>query len=504
MTLQATSPAYSDTAHLLRRAGFGATPSDIQAAVDQGLPATTRTLLDYETVPDQIDDDAVIEKLKDALPEAVRDFADVRLPTRLLQIWWMYRMCATQRPLQEKMVLFWHNHFTSKGQGQDGDLMLSQNQLFRRNALGNFRTLVLDVSKDPEMLRYLNGAQNFKAHPNENYARELMELFTCGRVGPDGKPNYTEDDVKNSAKAFSGWNERAQDFSFNPNQHDDTAKTFMGHTGDLDGDDIVDILVGMPATGYYICHKLFRYFAYDDPEPEVMASLVDTYFNSGYEIKPVVEQILTSKAFFSDKARGAVIKQPADFVVGSVKMLGLAPSCAPEPEYLFSDAPGQTVPNLPNQPRFRAYLNQNRRGYAGTPIGRLGLMATACRSMGQDLFAPPTVKGWDGGPMWINTDTMQARARFGYAVSSLPDLNLSSLDSLDNTSLRTASFTGGAVTADQAQQMVTAAAIQLGPLQLPAPTQQALVAYGVQETSPDQCMRGILSLMMATPEYQVS
>jgi len=200
------SQTYLDTAHLLRRAGFGGTSEEIQAASQRGLAATTQGLLDYETTPDTVDDDAVIEKLKTALPEAARDLAELRLPILLVQIWWIYRMLATERPLEEKMVLFWHNHFTSSD--TNGSLMLEQNQLYRQYALGNFRSLTLAASKNPEMLQYLNNAQNYKAHPNENYARELMELFTCGRVGPDGKPNYTEDDIKASARAFSGWNSR--------------------------------------------------------------------------------------------------------------------------------------------------------------------------------------------------------------------------------------------------------------------------------------------------------
>ena len=504
MEPQPTSQAYLDTAHLLRRAAFGGTPAQIQQASEHGIAATVQGLVNYEATPDAINDDAVIEKLKTALPEAARALTQLRLPTRLVQVWWLYRMLATPRPLQEKMVLFWHNHFTSKDGDGQGLPMLVQNQLFRRNALGNFRTLALAVSKDPEMLRYLNGNQNYKAHPNENYARELMELFTCGRVGPDGKPNYTEDDIKASARAFSGWNLRAQQFYYNPGQHDDTPKTFMGRTGNFNGDDIVDILVALPATAYYVCHKLFRYFAYDDPEPAVMKTLTDTYYNSGYEIRPIVEQILTSNAFFSAKARGAVIKSPADYVVGSIRMLGLAPAFAPDPQYLFGEDPNGQPTSLPDSRPFRAYAG--KRGGLGSPVGRLVFLANQIRNMGQDLLGPPTVKGWDGGEMWINTDTLQARARFAMALSMLPDLEIEGLSELAGApTARPVGFgQGSGIDRGAAERMLNAILTQLGPIRIAASSRQSILDYAVQEPGAQLALRGMLSLVMGTPEYQVA
>ena len=216
--------------------------------------------------------------------------------------------------------MFWHGHFTSKDGGNQGDLLYRQNQLFRQHALGNFRTLTLAVSRDPEMLRYLNGNQNFKAHPNENYGRELMELFTCG-IG-----NYTEDDVKAAARAFSGWNTKGRAFRFNPSQHDDSPKTFLGKTGNWNGDDVVDRLVAHPATARRLCTKLWEFFAYSNPEPAVLRALTETYFASGYDVRAVLGRIFRSRAFYSDRARLAVIKSPTQYVVGSVKLLGLAPA----------------------------------------------------------------------------------------------------------------------------------------------------------------------------------
>jgi uncharacterized protein (DUF1800 family) len=498
-----TNETYLDAAHLLRRAGFGGAPDEIAAAAQRGLAETTSNLLEIDGAPDPIDDGAVMDKLKSALPDTARELAQLRLPILLVQVWWIYRMLATSRPLQEKMVLFWHNHFTSSD--TNGSLMMEQNQLYRRMALGNFRTLALAVSKNPEMLQYLNNAQNYKAHPNENYARELMELFTCGRVGPDGKPNYTEDDVKASARAFSGWNSRRQAFYFNPNQHDDTDKTFMGRTGDLNGDDIVDILVAMPQTAYAICRKLFRAFAYDEPEADVMDALVDTYFRTGYEIRPIVEQILTSNAFYSAKARGAIIKSPAEYVVGSVRTLGLSPSFAPAPEYLFGDDPNTPPPVLPVGRQFQAYTGPRRGGLA-SPVGRIVFLNNQMRNMGQVLFGPPTVKGWDGGTMWINTDTLQSRARFAAALASLPDLQIDGIDAQFQPFARPAAFgqTAPGSARGEAERIVDAVLRQLGPLDLPNESRQALLDYAAQEPNPYQCLRGIVTLAMGTPEYQVS
>ena len=264
-----------DTAHLLRRAGFGADADTIRAAAQAGLATTTDALLNPEKTPDTIDDSGILAKLSGLLPETKNGGA----PTQAVRMWWVHRMIATPHPLVEKMTLFWHGHFTSKDGGMAGDLLYNQNQTFRRNALGNFRTLTLAVSRDPEMLRYLNGNQNYKAHPNENYGRELMELFTCG-IG-----NYTEDDVKAAARSFSGWNLRGGEFHFNPNQHDNDPKTFMGKTGNWNGDDIVNILVAHPATARRLCTQLFTYFAYPDPEPAVVDALVKTYYSSGYDVR---------------------------------------------------------------------------------------------------------------------------------------------------------------------------------------------------------------------------
>jgi uncharacterized protein (DUF1800 family) len=488
METQDNSTAYANAAHLLRRAGFGSSSDDVEAAVKNGLAATTDSLINYTDTPDNIDDEAILAKLQAALPEQVTARAGDRLPTQLIKIWWAYRMVGTSRPLQEKMTLFWHNHFTSKDQGFTGDVMYRQNQLYREHALGNFRTLTLAVAKDPEMLRYLNGNQNYKAHPNENFARELMELFTCGRVNPSGQPNYTEDDVKAGARAFSGWNSRGGEFYYNGYQHDDTVKTFMGQTGNFNGDDIIDILVALPSTADYICRKLFHNFGYENPEPEVMNALISTYYGSGYDIKAVVSLILKSNAFYSPQARYALIKSPVQFVVGSVKMARISSDFTPAPDEL-------TAENDVGTPLTGEGYGLRRRAGA---MGLLAYLVTSFRSMGQDILEPPSVKGWDGGTYWINTDSLQARAKFAANLSRIPDLPVS--DWTTPSGLQNADFSGGSF---EATAIMNQLLWQFGPLNPTAQDRQLMSSYAQTLPSADLAARALVSLILSLPDYQV-
>jgi len=520
---------YIDTAHLLRRAGFGANPATIRAAAQAGLSATTDSLLHPERTPENMDDDATLTRLASLLPEPKNGGT----PTLAVKMWWTHRMIASPRPLVEKMTLFWHGHFTSKDGGMAGDQMYRQNQLFRQNALGNFRTLTLAVSRDPEMLRYLNGNQNYKAHPNENYARELMELFTCG-IG-----NYTEDDVKAGARAFSGWNLRGGEFVFNPRQHDNDPKTFMGKTGNWNGDDIVDILVAHPATARRLCTQLFTYFAYPNPEPAVVDALVQTYFSSGYDIRAIISQILHSEAFYSEKARFAVIKSPAQYVIGTVKLLGLDKAVelvltdiTPANDMAANPASptNPTLPGLPapalTAPALTAQQAKGRR------LGVLAGLPLAMRAMGQDLLAPPTVKGWDGGENWINTSTLLARINFADTVSRSRQMFGEPLPRVTDF-LQQNNMTP--------EGWVDYLAETLGPLPITPATRQTLIAYVHSDTPAPSTpvvqnaqftpapqfrrgrrnsggfnrlgaagpgglegrLRGIIPLLMATPEYQV-
>src|SRR5579864_7803560 len=278
-------------------------------------------------------------------------------------VWWLNRVLLTPNPLQERMVYFWSNHFTS-GIGQKGispQMMVDQFALFRQYALGNFAQLTHQVSRDPAMLHYLDGVANRNQHPNENYARELMELFTMG-VG-----NYSEEDVRQSARAFTGFtvDRFSQAFSFNARLHDDGVKTFLGRTGNFDGDNIVDIIMEQPATADYMARKFLRSFVYDDPEPELIAAVGAEFRSSGYDTAQLMSVLLRSNVFYSARAYRALVKSPLELAIGALKTLG------------------------------------------ATAVGLRTL--GALNQMGQLVMSPPNVAGWPGGALWINTGTLLAR-----------------------------------------------------------------------------------------------
>ncbi len=348
------------TAHLLRRAGFGSAPGEIQRFDAMGLPAATDYLLNYEQVDDTSTETAV---------NALGLQPDQRL--RDLQAWWLARMVLTQRPLQEKMVLFWHGHLTSSvTKAPRGPAMRVQNELFRGMAMGRYPDLLKAVSRDPAMMYWLDTRLNKKGVANEYYSREFMELFTLG-VG-----QYTETDVRQAARAFTGWEVRNGAFFFNANEHDFGSKTYLGRTGDWNGDDIVDIDQDQPVAAEFITRKLFEFFVYENPAPQIITQLAQVFRENNGEIKPVVQAILTSDEFYSPQAFQAKIKSPAEIVAGGVRALGIPPAA---------------VRQLP------AYAD----------------------AMGQSLFDPPNVAGWPGGTAWINSDTLLQRANFANYLATL-------------------------------------------------------------------------------------
>jgi uncharacterized protein (DUF1800 family) len=318
-------------AHLLRRAGFGSSPGELDAAVARGFDATLDGLLNPTDDHDAADDDLSqisfdLTKLNDA------------------QRWWLVRMRYTSRPLVEKMALFWHGHFAtavSKVGGKNLDLMRQQNDLFRSQGLGSFHDLLLAVSKDPAMLIWLDGRLNHKNAPNENYGRELMELFTLG-IG-----NYSEDDVKAAARSFTGWTlDKSRQFTFNAKDHDDSVKTFLGQTGNFDGTDIVSILAAQQATAKFLATKLARFFVSDPPDDGLVSDMANTYLSSNYDIRSVLRTMFKSDAFSSDAARHALIKSPAEFVAGTLRTLNVATSGVGQPAIM--QMLGQELFNPPN------------------------------------------------------------------------------------------------------------------------------------------------------------
>jgi uncharacterized protein (DUF1800 family) len=352
-------------AHLLRRAGFGGSPDDIARFAAGSMDAAVAALL-HPAAPDV--------PLTD-FPDQTALF-DPKRSRATAQLWWLDRMLRTNRPLIEKMTLFWHGHFATSIQKVPVQYMVGQIDLFRNQGLGRFPALLGAVTRDPAMLIWLDNRYNAKAHPNENYAREVMELFALG-LG-----SYTEDDVKEAARALTGWTlDRIGSAAFVPARHDDGIKTLLGRIGNFGADDVVAAIVSQPVHQRFIAHKLLEFFVYSDPEPELIEQAARVYALSGFDIAKTVGAILRSNVFYSSRAYRALPKSPIELAIGTLRCLGVA----------------TVPPNLPYQ------------------LAR----------MGQEPLNPPSVKGWDGGPTWINTSTLLARFNFvnGLVAQTAPGKN---------------------------------------------------------------------------------
>ncbi|MGI9145823.1 MAG: DUF1800 domain-containing protein [Chloroflexota bacterium] len=346
----------SQVAHLLRRAGFGTTEAELEQYTALGFAGALERLLN----PEQVDDSGT-EQL---LAPLTNDLGDPK-KIEAAKFWWFTRMLSTQRPLQEKMTLFWHNHFaTANSKVANSVLMQQQIQLFRDNGLGSFETLLQNVTRDPAMLIWLDNRLNRKGAPNENFAREVQELFTVG-IG-----NYTEQDIKEAARAFTGHTlGKDLKYTFNKAQHDTGDKTFHNQTGNFDADDILGILVRNPATARFLSTKLFTYFVYDNPDPSTVDRLADTFVNTNFDMRSVLRDLFSGPEFLSSQAFHGQIKQPVELMTGSIKALNV--------------------------------LN-------------VGPDATQfLRRMGQDLLNPPDVSGWKSGSAWINGTTLFERFNWG-------------------------------------------------------------------------------------------
>ncbi|GAB4176132.1 MAG: DUF1800 domain-containing protein [Rhodocyclaceae bacterium] len=370
---QAQTLGTEDARHLLARTGFGASPGEIaqlapltrEEAVDRLLRGARRAAL--TPLPAEV--------LEYVAPRSIRSLGEpereafARRQARIgarLRAWWVGEMLASPSPLTERMTLFWHNHFVSSQQKvRSARLMALQNATLRAHALGSFADLLHAVAKDPAMIVYLDTAASRRGQPNENFAREVMELFTLG------EGHYDERDVKEAARAFTGWSVDADTgaFRWRPLIHDDGIKTVLGRSGAFDGDAVLDILLAQPATAELVVARLWREFVSPRPDPREAARIAARFRDSGYEIKVALRELLLSAAFWARENRGVLTKSPVDLVAGTLRSL----------EIEIGDA-------LP--------------------------FALVLRSLGQDLFAPPGVKGWPGGEAWINTATLPGRSQF--------------------------------------------------------------------------------------------
>jgi uncharacterized protein (DUF1800 family) len=377
----ATAMDFDEARHLLSRTTFGATPAEIRAletqdyagAVDRLIGSVRRTALTPAPAwvnqgPAELrrqQQAAVAESKAGVDGKKLQVVRPVQEEGRELRNWWVDEMLATDQPLTERMVLFWHNHFTSSLQKvRYPAALFRQNALFRREALGNFATLLKDVARDPAMLIYLDGMRSVARQPNENFGRELLELFTLG------EGHYSEADIKAAARAFTGWtvDRETGEFRSRDHEHDDGEKTFLGQTGRFDGEQIIAILLRHPRTAETIVEKLWREFVSLQPDPAEVKRLA-ALFRQGYEIKPLMRSILLSAQFRDPATRGALIKSPIELIVGTVHVLGL-------------------------------------------PVPEKTQLVRMMQGLGQMPFDPPNVKGWAGGESWVTTYTLLLRQQF--------------------------------------------------------------------------------------------
>lgn len=363
---------FQDARHLLARTGFGGTPADIrelagldrEAAIDRLLAGVGRTARTsppshvLNALPPAEGMKGLSVEQKKALKQERREDAFE------LKGWWYQELLATPSPLTERLTLFWHNHFTSSFHKVKWPALLyHQNVLLRHHALGSFRDLLFQIAKDPAMVLYLDTQTNHKDHPNENFARELFELFTLG------EGHYTEVDVKEAARAFTGWHvalHHGGGFVFNRRQHDGGVKYVLGKTGAFGGEDILAIALDQPACARYITAKLWREFVSDEPDVREVERLAALLRNSGYQIAPLLRGLLTLPQFWAPETRGALVKSPVELLVGTIRLLNL-------------------------------------------PIQDTTMLAKYGKRLGQDLFDPPNVKGWPGGTRWITSATLLNR-----------------------------------------------------------------------------------------------
>lgn len=347
-------------AHLLRRAGFGPTASELKHSLALGPQATLVHLLAPAT-----------DSKKQAKEQLPKDVSDLRAE-------WISRLLGGTEPLREKMTLFWHNHFaTSIAKVEKVPLMRQQNQLIRTHALGKFGPFLSAMSQDPAMLIWLDSKQNVRAHPNENFAREVMELFSLGTG------NYTEKDVQEAARAFTGWSiDRLDQFEFQRSEHDYGTKTFLGQSGRWDGNAVLRILLEQAACPRFLAKKLYRYFVNENANPPAgfLAPLEEMIRSSDYDISSTIKLILGSRHFFSDYAYRQNIKSPVEYVIGLARVAGSA--------------------------------SKGR-----VPVSPYALLIPL-EQMGQNLFAPPNVKGWEGGKAWLNSATLLARHNFAHDLAN--------------------------------------------------------------------------------------
>lgn len=462
-------------AHLMRRAGFGASRDELEGLAERGYANVVEDLLhpgDANAMPN------------DVIRRYHSEMAEMR-ELNSAGAYWMYRMVTTQNQLEEKLALFWHGLFaTGYSKLNQASALVNQIDTFRRHSLGSFQAMLVELSKDPAMIIWLDNHDNHKDNINENYGRELLELFAMG-VG-----NYTEEDIKECARAFTGWtlgnaeymSTRASrdsiwpysrinwHFNYRDYDHDDGEKTFLGHTGNFNGEDIIAIIVEQEATARFISTRLFQYFAADEVSPAgeaVIGEMMRSYFDSGHEIRSVLRTLFNSDYFKSEEARFARVKGPVELVVGAVRMAGTY-----------------------REPTFGA-----------------DQLARHTMYMGQGIFQPPSVEGWHEGAEWIDSGALVERVNFvGKELGNPGNPGVRAI--ID----RMAREAEGPLSP---QAQVAGCADLIGPLEISEGTRNSLHEFASQQgdaelragrrtEADEQRIANLLRLLTATREYQLA
>ena len=482
---------YETAAHLLNRAGFGGPPEEIARLTELGHDAALASLLDYEKIHDPtpnpvwaVPDPGRAERVRTMqgmTPEAKRQAQQAEQRAQNQHIielrgWWLDRMARGPRPFQEKMVLFWHGHFaTSIQKVRDAYFMWRQNDLFRRHATDFWLRLLTEAGQDPAMLIWLDQAQSRKEHPNENYAREVMELFALG------EGHYTEKDITEGARALTGWSldRQTEQFVYRPAFHDNRDKTFLGLTGNLNGDDVMAQIVRQRQAAVFITGKLWNYLAGQPASAELNQALADAFIENARCFKPFLRVLFSSEEFYSPSVLRNQVKSPVQWLVGTTRML----QCDLPPGFIC---------------------------------------AAMLRTLGQDLFAPPNVKGWDGGITWITTNTLLERYNDAATLVQGTTQQLTASDFA-----RKPGGPGGAVQEKAAERIhiggldvekiltpgeradkgQLVASLQHRLLQSTFSNQQNQALRDFLDSRPnlnDTDIRNVVRLVMSTPEYQVT
>ena len=461
-------------AHLMRRAGFGAARDELEARAARGYEATIEELLNPEDQP------AIETDLMERYRPEYSDF--LNLPAS--KDAWVYRMINSTRQLQEKMVLFWHGIFPTGFAKVNNALMMTVYlDMFRKHGFGNFRDLLLELSRHPAMVFYLDNTENHRGSINENYGRELLELFSMG-VGMDGEPNYNEDDVKAASRAFTGWNleptmplypygRDVWQFRYDPSDHDNGEKTFLGESGRWNGEDIIDIILRQPATARFISRHLYTFFVADEPQVpawkdmpprdmEAIRTLERAFVENDYEMRPVLRTLFNSDFF--KVARFAKVKSPAEVVVGTMRLV---------------------------------------KDHAEVKPG-LSPITQECTYMGQDLLNPPSVEGWHTGREWIDSGTLVERVNF--IADQVGNLDLPGIRLIvDRMSAGTSSMS--------VEEFVDGCLDLIGPVEVGRESREALIDHArsggeLRRVSEEERSRfaarvtEMLQLIVSAPEYQ--